>query len=142
MFLLSFRPCFPVYMQEILSTRDSPLCHTREKSAKNIHFESFSHAGIFLIISNRWGIFWYFHFWEERSLNFIFFLFWSWVVYIFWSLHVLSEIASVCSILWNLLSTLDLIIHDASNASGSTTQLLPSLSELKCPFPKISAFTL
>lgn len=39
---LGFKPCFPVYAQEILSARDGPLCHTRVKPAENCNFESFS----------------------------------------------------------------------------------------------------
>lgn len=109
LFLLGFRPCFPVYMQEILSTRDSPICHTRVKAAENIHFESFSHVGIFCISSSRWGMFFCFHR-GERSLKFCFFFLASGLmVSISRSFHVLSEISSG---LWGVL---EFALHPGPN---------------------------
>lgn len=130
--LLGFRPCFPVYTQEILSARDGPLCHTKVKPAENIHFESFSYVGTFVISSNRGGVDLIFPFLRREVLEvggFFFFLVSNLMVCISWSIHVFREISPVfwCSPEF----ALQLRVNTQCKLQR-TTRLLSSSSEVEC----------
>lgn len=81
LFLLGFKPCFPVYTQEILLPGNSLSCHMRVKDCREHSFWKFCTCGHFCDPQPQgWGMFWYFHVWGEDVLDVFIFLSLAWWV--------------------------------------------------------------